>query len=150
MFSITTKILSILSLLLFVYSSITTTLYLSTKSSLKQLESQYTIVKSTLDQCNASRDKIVLSNIQDDKISVEKQDAINKIDSAKKTNIDKLNSIPKTNTCKPVGNINEGHSESSSDSVDIDGKLSPDLIDALRVLPSNYQGNKGSSSTSSR
>lgn len=123
------KILSGLSLILALYSALSTTLYLTTRSELKRLESSLIIVKTALKECEYSKTKVSDSEAVDEEVSTSNQEAINSIQSDKDkllAELDKLKSKKCSSGAQGVKN------ELKEDGVaDINDKLPSDLIRLL-------------------
>ena len=135
-----TKGLSIVALVLASTTAFTTHLYLSTRDDLASLQSQYTQLKQVVQEAQDSKEKVVISNMQDDSLITEKEIKIATISESLQQDKKALAVIPKKTKC-----ISEGATIEKAKYVDIDQPFDDDFI---RVFKQS-NNNKRSPNTSS-
>lgn len=126
---ILTKILSGLSLILALYSALSTTLYLTTRSELKRLESSLITVKTALKDCEDSKTKARDSEEVDEGVSTSNQEAINVILNDKDKLLVELNKLKSKKCSYGTQGVNNELKEVGV--AGINDKLPPDLISLL-------------------
>ena len=135
-----TKGLSIVALVLASTTAFTTHLYLSTRDDLASLQSQHTQLKQVVQEIEDSKEKLLLSSAQDDKLITEKEIKIATISESLQQDKKALVAIPKKTKC-----ISEGVTIEKTKYVDIDQPFDADFI---RVFKQS-NNNKRSPNTSS-
>lgn len=126
------KTVSIVCAIAVVVAALTTQLYLGTRDKLTQLTTQYTQLQEVQRELSESKDKLVLSNQQDDTIVVDKIEAISAIDRSKSLLLNKLATAAKTIKCQPQKSV-------PNETVNL---LASWDADTQRVLNEAYNNNK--------
>lgn len=136
-----TKGLALAALLLASALAFMTNLYLSTRDDLASLKSQYTQLQSDLMACTESKDKLIASAEQDDKIKVDTQKQMQAISTEKEVLLGKLRSIPHK-SCTPTS-----ENKNEIQYVDIYAPFSDEFIS---VFQQSSSGEAGSADTPAR